>query len=106
MTRGIKTLLSVEEFNCGEILMRESCLECVMKHVGKAAVLIHELRDYPFHFIYVIGNLSEAEDECEKDYPELRDRIYQVRKSYQRGETIDIDNLVRDLYEMWLNDRD
>lgn len=81
--------------------MRDSCIECVMKHVGKAAVLIHELRDYPFHYIYVIGNLSEAEDECERDYPELRDRIYCMRKAFQRGEEIDLEQLVEDIYEQW-----
>lgn len=82
--------------------MRESCIECVCKHVGQAAVLIHECKKgYAHHFVYAIGHLAEAEDEAVKLYPEIAERIYAIRKSFQRGEEIDLDNLVSDLYELW-----
>lgn len=84
--------------------MRDSCLDCVIKHIGKAVILLHELKNYPHHLIYVIGNLSEAEDEAEKEFPEIRDRIYEVRKAIQRGEKVDMDNLASDLYERWKED--
>lgn len=81
--------------------MRDSCIQCVIKHLGKAAILLQELRNYPHHFVYVIGNLSEAEDEAEKMYPEIRNRIYAVRKALMRGEDIELDNLVSDIYERY-----
>ena len=84
--------------------MRISCLECVCKHVGQAAVLMHEAeKGYPHHFIYAMGHLAEAEDEAAADYPELKERIYAMRKSYQKGEDVDIDLLIEDLYKMWVD---
>jgi len=82
--------------------MRISCLECVCKHIGQAAVLLHEtVKHYEFHLIYVIGHLAEAEDEAAVDYPDLKDRIYEIRKAIQRGEIVDLDALVEDIFEMW-----
>lgn len=81
--------------------MREACKECLFKHLGKAAILMAEVElGYPFHKVYVIGNLSEAEDEIVATYPEIAARIYQFRKAYQRGEDVDIDELISSLYEL------
>lgn len=62
---------------------RDSCLECVDKHLGAALVLIAETRDgYP-HRLRAIGHLHEAEDESQ-EFPELHDAIRQARKRYQQ----------------------
>jgi len=82
--------------------MRESCLECVCKHLGQAAVLLHEAKKgYDYHLIYAMGHLAEAEDESAARFPEIKWRIYTLRKAIQRGESINIDELVRDVYERW-----
>ena len=45
--------------------MRPACLECVAKHLGKAAVLLDEcLLGYPEHIHLVAGNLDEASSEA------------------------------------------
>jgi hypothetical protein len=62
---------------------------------------MQETRNYPHHFVYVVGNLSEAEDECEEKYPELRDRIYELRKLYMKGESVDINALVQHVFELY-----
>jgi len=87
--------------------MRESCLECILKHIGQATVLMHEMvKGYKYHFVYVVGHLAEAEDEAAASYPEIKDRIYALRKSFQEGNTVDIDALAIFIYEEWrdLND--
>lgn len=62
---------------------RESCIECVEKHLGAALVLCAEERDgYPYR-LRVIGHLHEAEDESQA-WPGLHDAIRQARKGYQQ----------------------
>ena len=61
---------------------RESCIECVDKHLGAALVLLGETRDgYP-HRLRAIGHLHEAEDESQS-WPELHDAIRTARKRFQ-----------------------
>jgi len=63
---------------------RESCIECVDKHLGAALVLLGETRDgYP-HRMRAIGHLHEAEDESQ-DWPELHDAIRNARKHFQHA---------------------
>jgi hypothetical protein len=63
-------------------ITRDSCIECVEKHLGAAWVLCAEERDgYPYR-LRVIGHLHEAEDESQA-WPTLHDSIRQARKSYQ-----------------------
>lgn len=82
--------------------MRDSCIECIMKHIGQAVVLLHETtKGYAYHLVYVVGHLAEAEDESVKDFPELSDRIHLLRKSILKGESYDIESLAEDVYEMW-----
>lgn len=60
--------------------MRETCLCCVKKHIAKAIILLSEAKlGYPLHFYLALGNLSEAEDECVRDYPELANEIRDIR---------------------------
>ena len=52
--------------------MRKSCLECVLKHLGSAAVYIEECQmGYPNYFGYVYGQLDHAASECLEEIPEL-----------------------------------
>lgn len=52
--------------------MRKSCLECVLKHLGSAAVYIEEVQmGYPNYFGYVYGQLDHAASECMEEIPEL-----------------------------------
>lgn len=52
--------------------MRKSCLECVIKHLGSAAVYIEEVQmGYPNYFGYVYGQLDHAASECIEEIPDL-----------------------------------
>lgn len=52
--------------------MRKSCLECVVKHLGSAAVYIEEVQTgYPNYFGFVYGQLDHAASECFEEIPEL-----------------------------------
>lgn len=60
--------------------MRSFCMHCTLKHIGKAIVLLSEAKlGYPEHLYIAIGNLSEAEDECLIEHPELAERIREIR---------------------------
>lgn len=81
--------------------MREACIECVLKHIGQAAVLMHEtVKGYDYHFVYAVGHLAEAEDEA-ATYPEIRDMIYNLRQSYMKDEDVDIDTLAKEIFDLW-----
>lgn len=52
--------------------MRKSCLECVVKHLGSAAVYIEECElGYPNYYGYAYGELNHAASECRSSYPDL-----------------------------------
>ena len=52
--------------------MRKSCLECVVKHLGSAAVYIEECQmGYPNYFGFVYGHLDHAASECLERFPDL-----------------------------------
>ena len=52
--------------------MRKSCLECVAKHLGSAAVYIEEtMCGYPNYYGYVYGELDHAASECLSEFPDL-----------------------------------
>lgn len=63
---------------------RESCSECVEKHLGAAYVLLAEARDgYGFAYrLRAIGHLHEAADESQA-WQELHAAIREARKAYQ-----------------------
>lgn len=53
-------------------VMRKSCLECVAKHLGSAAVYVEECElGYPNYYGYAYGELAHASSECRESYPEL-----------------------------------
>ena len=64
-------------------ISRESCIECVEKHLGAALVMLSEIRAGYDYRLRVIGHLHEAEDESQA-WPELHDAIRQARKTYQQ----------------------
>ena len=44
--------------------MRKSCVDCVRRHLGSAAIVIKEMAmGYPHYDIYAIGELEHAADE-------------------------------------------
>lgn len=52
--------------------MRQSCLECVAKHLGSAAVYIEEVAmGYPNYFGFAYGELNHAALESFEEFPEL-----------------------------------
>lgn len=52
--------------------MRKSCLECVAKHLGSAAVYIEEVQlGYPNYFGFVYGQLDHAASESMEEIPDL-----------------------------------
>jgi len=52
--------------------LRDTCLQCVAKHLGQAHVLLKETcKGYPEHYFFAVGHLAEAEDECVLKYPAL-----------------------------------
>ena len=60
--------------------MRISCLECVVKHLGSAAVYIEEVEQgYPNYYGYVYGELDHAASECYAHYPDLAMTIREHR---------------------------
>ena len=72
--------------------MRRSCLECVAKHLGSAAVYIEEVAmGYPLYFGYVYGQLDHAASECLAEYPDLAAAIreHRIRWSATRGDPIE-----------------
>lgn len=63
--------------------LRDSCLDCVRKHLGQASALMAEVRqDYPAHRWLAVGHMAEAAEECVKDYPKLADEIRKHRLRY------------------------
>lgn len=77
--------------------MRKSCLECVAKHLGSAAVYIEEVAmGYPLYFGFVYGQLDHAASECLAEYPNLALAIreHRIRWSATRGEPIEKQHVI------------
>jgi 2'-5' RNA ligase len=63
--------------------LRDSCLDCVRKHLAQALVLMQEVpQGYPAYRWVAIGHMGEAADECVKEYPKLADEIRKHRLKY------------------------
>ena len=78
--------------------LRSSCLICVRKHISKAIVLLSETSlGYPQHFWLAMGNLSEAEDESIRAYPELATKIREYRGHLIfKDKEVDLMDLIED----------
>jgi hypothetical protein len=67
-------------------MARNSCLDCVRKHVASAAVFMDEAAaGYPFHRWYAVGHLEHAESECRLLYPKLSASIRESRLAIIEG---------------------
>lgn len=59
---------------------RPSCIECCMKHIGTAIVLMEEAGNgYPSHRWIAAGELNEAANEMLRDFPEIASEIRDIR---------------------------
>ena len=76
------------------LIKRDSCIQCVEKHIGKALVLYKELLtstetnnvNVELNHLEIIGNLQAATDEAEQ-WPELYDAIDVAERGYRyKGE--------------------
>jgi len=77
--------------------MRKTCLECVAKHLGSAAVYIEEVAmGYPLYFGFVYGQLDHAASECLAEYPNLAVAIreHRIRWAATRGEPIEKQHVI------------
>ncbi|GAF72617.1 unnamed protein product [marine sediment metagenome] len=60
--------------------MRESCLDCVRKHIAQALILLTESKlGHPEHKWLAVGHLAEAEAESVADYEVLAKSIRNER---------------------------
>ena len=70
--------------------MRKTCLECVAKHLGSAAVYIEEtMMGYPNYYGFAYGELAHASSECMADHPELARVIREHRIQWGESRTRD-----------------
>lgn len=66
--------------------MRESCLDCTIKHLGEAAIFDIEVQmGYPDYYVYVIGSLSHASQEIYTENRELAMVIREHRLNWANG---------------------
>ena len=71
--------------------MQYPCLKCGMKHILLAEGFVAEVAlGYPEHGWYILGQMSQAENEMAADLPELSGRIREARLVFE------------DLYIAWL----
>ena len=61
-------------------MSRESCFDCVRKHIGQAHALLDEtVQGYPRHFWWAVGHLSEAESESIRENRAVAREIRRAR---------------------------
>ena len=77
--------------------MRPSCLDCVRKHLGQAAVLIDEVAaGYTDYKWLVVGHLAEAEAESMHDWADLAYIIRERRLLYMSTDTLSVLPLIKE----------
>jgi len=60
--------------------MRESCLECVRKHIAQALILLTESKlGHPEHKWLAVGHLAEAEAESVQKFQDFASKIRLLR---------------------------
>lgn len=92
--------------------IREGCLQCVIKHLMQAGVLMMEYKksdpeEYPLHPYWANAHLAEAEDELLSFDPELSKNIRINRLQYlqDRNYQIPIEGFVMAVLEKTANEQ-
>lgn len=93
--------------------LRESCFDCVRKHLMQAGVLMLEYRksdpeEYPLHPWWANAHLAEAEDELSSKDPEFSKtiRIHRLKYLQDRSYQIPIEGFVLAVSEMALEEEE
>ncbi len=70
--------------------MRESCTDCVLKHIAVAHILLHEAKmGYPNHVYLALGHLAQAEVELAAKHLDVARELRIVRKHIEEEENAD-----------------
>ena len=65
--------------------MRPTCVDCAIKHLAEASILLQESRHgYPDHIYYSRGHMAEAEAELAQLYPVHADLVRVSRKTLEQ----------------------
>jgi hypothetical protein len=68
--------------------MRKSCRYCTLKHIGSAMVIEEEIANGhldPTHVALMIGHLGQAESQSQERWPEIAQRLREVRKNAEEN---------------------
>lgn len=80
--------------------MRTTCIDCAIKHLAQAQVLLDEMQlGYPTHRWLAMGHLAEAESELLDQQPELAHEIRQARIIVANDGVLDYEHLLTLLLE-------
>ena len=83
----------------------KTCLNCVIKHVGRAFGFLEEASlGYPHHALLAIGDLSLAESEAYRNYFEIAQKIRETRKNLEanlNGPYPELMDLIETLHNQW-----
>lgn len=87
--------------------MRNSCLQCVMKHLAQAIILLTESKlGYSINKWLAIGHLAEAEAESVKDFLELAIKIRDIRLKIEINDyDIDLIQIIKEAERFEKNDK-
>ena len=76
-------------------MARNSCLDCVRKHIASASISMDEAANgYPFHRWYAVGDLDHAASECRKEHPRFSRIIRKAWLDIINGGDPDFDRLI------------
>jgi hypothetical protein len=77
------------------LLTRDSCLDCVNKHIGIVTTLYEKYTKEEnvvvkkLQYLKIIGNLYEAEEESE-NWPDIKNTVRNLRLSFMQSKVLDV----------------
>lgn len=82
--------------------MRESCIDCVRKHIAQALILLTESKlGHPEHKWLAVGHMAEAEAESVQMFPDFANKIRRFRLTITEDcDTIDFLELIKEAGEL------
>jgi hypothetical protein len=85
--------------------MRESCIDCVRKHIAQALILLTESKlGHPEYKWLAVGHLAEAEAESVLEFEGFANKVRTVRLSIIEDDyEIDLLKLIREAGELEKN---